>query len=82
MQGILLWFNEAKNHGFIETEDGERLYAHGSVFPGGKGLVGRCKGLEVTFEVALVEGVRSAIDVALVPYVAPARARRRQGSRL
>ena len=25
MNGTMLWFNAAKGHGFIRTEDGERL---------------------------------------------------------
>ena len=77
MRGTLLWFNEAKNHGFISTEEGERLYVHGSVFAESKRVAGRCKGLPVSFEVAVSEGGRSATGVSLVPQVAPQRARRR-----
>ncbi|MBA3332038.1 MAG: hypothetical protein H0T39_14405, partial [Actinobacteria bacterium] len=46
----------------------------------GKGLVGRCKGLEVTFEVTGEDETRSAVDVSVVPYIAPRRARRRRGA--
>ena len=28
MQGKMLWFNEQKEHGFILTDEGERLYVH------------------------------------------------------
>jgi hypothetical protein len=28
--GTMLWFDEAKNYGFILTDDGERLYVHRS----------------------------------------------------
>lgn len=28
MQGKMLWFNEEKEHGFILTDEGERLYVH------------------------------------------------------
>ena len=79
MRGTLLWFNEAKNHGFISTEEGERLYVHGSAFAGGNGIAGRCKGLAVSFEVAVDDGVRCATGVSLVPVVAPGRARLRHG---
>ena len=83
MHGELIWFNEAENYGYISTEEGERLYAHGSAFPGGKGIAGRCKGIEVTFEITEdEEGQRVAKDVALVPYSAPHRARRRHGGRV
>jgi len=83
MQGSLIWFNETENYGFIATEEGERLYAHGSAFPGGKGIEGRCKGLEVTFEITEdSEGKRVAKDIVLVEYSAPHRARRRHGGRV
>jgi CspA family cold shock protein len=75
--GTLLWFNEAKNYGRITADDGEQLYVHGSAFPGGQGIVGRCKGLPVTFEVAEDESGRYAAQVALVTLAAPRRARRR-----
>jgi cold shock CspA family protein len=79
----MIWFNEAENYGYIATEEGERLYAHGSAFPGGKGIEGRCKGIEVTFEVAEeADGRRVARDVVLVEYSAPHRARRRHGGRV
>ena len=83
MHGSMIWFNEAENYGYIATEDGERLYAHGSAFPGGKGPEGRCKGIEVTFEVAEdADGKRVAKDVTLVEYSPPHRARRRHGGRV
>ena len=82
MDGTLIWFNEAENYGYISTEEGERLYAHGTAFPGGKGIEGRCKGLPVTFEVEEDEEGRRARDIALVPYSAPHRARRRHGGRV
>jgi CspA family cold shock protein len=75
--GTLLWFNEEKNHGRITADDGELLYVHGSAFPGGQGIVGRCKGLPVTFEVAEDDSGRYVAQVALVTLAAPRRARRR-----
>ncbi len=80
MRGTMRWFNEAKNYGSIATQDGESIHVDGSAFPGGKGLVGRCKGLEVTFEVTGEDETRSAVDVSVVPYIAPRRARRRRGA--
>jgi cold shock CspA family protein len=82
-QGSIIWFNEAENYGYIAAEDGERLYVHGSAFPGGKGIEGRCKGIPVTFEVVDdEEGRRAAKDVSLIEYTAPHRARRRHGGRV
>jgi cold shock CspA family protein len=78
VDGTLLWVNEQKNQGRITAEDGEQLYVHGSAFPGGKGIVGRCKGLPVTFDVVEDDAGRRAVGVALVPFVAPRRARRRR----
>lgn len=75
--GTLLWFNEEKNHGRITAEDGEQLYVHGSAFPGGKGIVGRCQGLPVTFQVTEDESGRHASHVQLVSLPSPRRARRR-----
>jgi cold shock CspA family protein len=76
--GTMLWFNEEKNHGRITTEDGEQLYVHGSEFAGGNGIVGRCKGLPVTFEIIDDATGRRAAGVAFVPVVVPRRARRRR----
>jgi cold shock CspA family protein len=81
-EGSLIWFNEAENYGYIATDDGERLYAHGSAFPGGKGIEGRCKGIAVTFEVDEDDEGRRARDIELVEYTAPHRARRRHGGRV
>jgi len=79
----MIWFNETENYGYIATAEGERLYVHGSAFAGGKGIEGRCKGIEVTFDVAEdEEGRRVAKDVAVVEYSAPHRARRRHGGRV
>ena len=83
LHGTIIWFNESDNYGYIATEEDERLYVHGSAFPGGKGIEGRCKGIPVTFEVTEDEkGTRVATDVSLVPYLAPHRARRRHGGRV
>ena len=75
MRGTMLWFNEAKGHGFISTEEGERLYADGSDFMGGP-PEGYCAGIPVTFRVS--EGdERKAEEISVVVTDAPRRARRR-----
>lgn len=79
MRGTMLWFNEDKDHGFISTEEGERLYVPGSGFTGGMSPKGRCAGLEVTFEVTEIDGVRQAEACVLVEDLSPRRARMRHG---
>ena len=77
MRGKMKWFNEEKDHGYIETEEGERLYITGSGFVDGKRLKGRCAGLEVEFQVVGENGSRQAVECAPVEETAPHRARRR-----
>jgi cold shock CspA family protein len=78
MRGMMLWFNDDKNLGLIEADDGERLHVQGEEFAPGARPVGRCRGTAVAFRV--VEGdVRTAADVTLVPEVIGNRARRRHG---
>ena len=79
MQGTMIWFNEVKDHGYIATEEGERLYVEGSDFAGGDRPKGRCAGLAVSFRVSANGGPRKAEEVALVDSIAPPRARRRHG---
>jgi hypothetical protein len=73
----MLWFNEAKDHGFIRTEDGERLYVDRDGFVGGAPPEGRCAGLPVRLRVGDHDGERTAVDVSLVVDEPPRRARRR-----
>jgi hypothetical protein len=84
MRGTMLWFNEVKDHGFISTEEGERLYVEGDGFAPGEKPVGRCAGLAVIFEVegAEEEDERKAIGVRQLATVDPPRARRRHGNRV
>ena len=77
MRGKMLWFNEEKDHGYVSTEEGERLYISGAGFAGGKRLRGRCAGLEVEFQVRTREGERSAIECAPVEQAVAFRPRRR-----
>ena len=80
MNGTMLWFNESKDHGFVLTDDGERLYVDRAGFVDGVAPVGRCKGLLVTLTVGERDGDRIAVDVSLVPDASPRRARRRSSA--
>jgi cold shock CspA family protein len=84
MRGTMLWFNEAKDYGFISTEDGERLYVEGDGFAPGERPVGRCAGKPVVFEVVEGDGEveRKAVGARLVTMIDPRRARRRHGNRI
>ena len=74
--GAMLWFDEAKNYGFILTDDGERLYVDRDGFVDGA-PIGRCARLPVEFRVTERDGQRIAVDVLLVPEKEQRRARRR-----
>jgi len=76
VRGTMLWFNEEKNLGQIEAEDGERFEVHGENFADGWRPSGRCKGTIVSFGISGDEP-RRPVEVTLVPDVAPRRARRR-----
>lgn len=80
MRGELLWFNEDKNHGFIRTEEDERLYVHRSGFLPGEPPQGRCAGTKVTFEREAVAGEHEfqAVGVQLVQEASGGRARLRR----
>lgn len=80
MRGQMLWFNEAKDHGFIMTDEGERLAVAGEGFAEGEKPVGRCAHKVVTFEIDGEDGDRQARNVAFAPEVAPRRARMRRRS--
>ena len=74
MRGTMLWFNEEKGLGAIETEDGDRVGVRGSDFANGTPPTGRCSGLVVEFETTEDEEPR---NVVVVQEEAPRRARRR-----
>jgi hypothetical protein len=76
----MLWFDEAKDYGFILTDDEERLYVDRDGFVDGAAPVGRCARRPVRFNIAERGGRRVAIDVVLVLEEAPRRARRRTSS--
>ena len=77
MRGQMLWFNEAKDQGFIMTDEGERLAVAGEAFASGQRPEGRCARRVVSFEVERSNGSRCARDVAFVTDVAAYRPRRR-----
>ena len=72
----MLWFNEDKDYGYIETDEGERLEITGVGFADGKRLRGRCAGVEVEFDVTERDGERTATGCVPVEQVEPRRARR------
>jgi cold shock CspA family protein len=76
MQGTMLWFNPAKQHGFIRTEEGERLRVDQDGFATGQLLGDGCRGTQVSFDrvAAQADEVR-AVNVAVVPLHAARRAR-------
>ncbi len=78
MRGTMLWFNEVKDHGFISTDTGERLYVPGTAFA--KRPEGRCAGATVAFDVIEDGEERKADQVSFVEEDAPRRARRRRGA--
>jgi cold shock CspA family protein len=81
MLGKMLFFNEVKHVGSIETEDGERVTVHRSGFRPGHAPVGRCSGLPVSFRLQDGEERREAVDVSVVDEPVRGRARRRAGTR-
>ena len=78
MRGTMLWFNDEKDLGYIDTEDGERVAVHGRGFASGAGPTGRCGGTVVEFVVSGSGAARTARDVTLVPEAEQRRARRRR----
>ena len=75
MQGTMIWFNEAKGHGFIRTEDDERLYVARSGFLPGQEPRPRCKGHTVTFDREMHDDDAFAANVSFVVQEDPRRAR-------
>ena len=82
MRGTMIWFNEVKDFGFIQTEEGERLSVLGTGFADGKRPVGRCADAVVSFDVTDNGAGREAQNVVFVTEDAPRRARlRHRGGR-
>ena len=82
MRGKMLWFNEKKDHGYIRTDEDERLAVLGSGFAGGERPVGRCAQAVVTFEISELSGTRQATNVRFEPDAIARRARLRSGLRI
>jgi cold shock CspA family protein len=77
MEGTMLWFNPAKRHGFIRTDEGERLRVDQDGFAAGQALRDRCRGTRVSFDRAAGQVEARAVNVAEVQLVAARRARSR-----
>ena len=75
MEGKMLWFSPAKRHGFIRSDDGERLRVDEDGFATGQVLGDRCRGTRVSFERAGEAEEALAVNVAVVPLLAARRAR-------
>jgi len=78
MEGTMLWFNPAKQQGFMRTDDGERLRVDEAGFAAGHLLGDRCRGTRVSFDRADGRAAEPrAVNVAAVPLFAARRARSR-----
>ena len=90
MEGTMLWFNQAKRHGVVCTDAGERLRVDEDGLAAGEALADRCNGIRVRFDrisVATPTGTHAsagpaseearAVNVAVVPEVVARRARLR-----
>jgi cold shock CspA family protein len=78
MQGEMLWYNAGKRHGYIRTENDERLFVDESGFRDGELPTGRCKGMTVMFERSAADAeTPRAVDVHFVEIVEQRRARLR-----
>jgi cold shock CspA family protein len=75
--GSMLWFNEEKGHGFIATDDGERLFVACDGFLEAP-PVGPCAGRPVEFEIGENAEGRFARTTRFVEEIAPRRARLRR----
>lgn len=81
MRGNMLWFNEVRQTGFIETEEGERLAVNGDDFALSVKPPSRCAGLLVEFLVSEDAGERRAVEMVIVPDSNSRRARSRHSGR-
>ena len=68
--GKMLWFNEEKGHGYIGTDEGERLFVAGDGFVEAP-PEGPCAGRIVEFEVGEDADGRFAERARLVEEIAP-----------
>ena len=77
MEGTMLWFNQDKRHGFIRTDEGDRLRVDHDGFAAGQEPGERCRGTRVSFELAPGQVDVRAVNVAVLPLFAARRARSR-----
>lgn len=77
MRGELIWFNRTKRHGFIRTEDGERLRVEEAGFEPGHLLGDGAAGTPLTFERETSSDCARAVRVSVLTESAPRRARLR-----
>ena len=78
MEGTMLWFNPAKHHGFIRTDEGERLRVDQDGFAAGEPLENCGRGTRVSFDrVDEQLDEARAVNVAVMPIFAARRARSR-----
>jgi hypothetical protein len=80
VKGTMLWFDEAKDYGFVLTDDRERLRVDRDGFVDGAAPVGRCARRPVELSVRERDGERVAVDVSLTTEESPRRARRRSST--
>jgi cold shock CspA family protein len=67
MNGKMLWFNSEKGHGYLQSEDDERLYVSSDGFLPKEEPKARCAGRHVTFEREENGDEPRAVNVAFVP---------------
>jgi cold shock CspA family protein len=74
----MIWFNPVKGHGFIRTDDDERLRVDADGFEAGHALGDGCRGTRVRFERVAPEPEEArAVNVSALPLMAARRARSR-----
>lgn len=79
LDGQMLWFNNDKGHGFIESATKERLRVEAADFSNGP-PEGRCAGLAVTYQLDGDGESAKPFDVAFRDDAAPRRARIRRSA--
>lgn len=73
MEGTMLSFSPVKQHGFIWTDEGERLRVDHDGFAPGHVLGSRCGGTRVSFDRSGEDAEARALNVAVVSLSAERR---------
>lgn len=81
MLGTIIWFNIDKGHGFIRTEDDERLYVAKDGFRPGEAPTERVADRAVKFEREDADGEPRAVEVSFLPDDGPPRRARLRSAR-